>query len=752
MANIRVKDLPNELAQLGDNDYIPVEDMVAGETKKIKKAGMLAGFPVATPTTKGLLSAENAKRFCFPFTESATGGKTITLEQLKNFIVDCFIDLPREGGKTYSFASFGRNDAGTWYVYLYSQTGTPGALTYLAGVYVTSSPENGAGITVHDLLKSGEVKGRIAIRWSAISEGAYDSYYAYNGYELHPDCWQKDRLRNLRDYNYLDPSDKDRMKPAGLKDQTKPVVSITDPVPDYLGQIGKDSTGKHYVAVALAGGQYWLPLKSANYPFKASAVGGKTLTLAQLRDFIIDCSIDGAPEAGKTYSFASFQRNDSGTWAINLYSQTGSPGTLALICAFSTTNNPENGDSITVHDLIKVGVLKGKIAVNWSKIPEGAYSSYYDYNGYGLSNEIWNNKTGYINDYLNDNKPRVVLPDIIYCAIGRELNLWKNTVCYPNTDDYHVDFITDSVAAKNKLRCFRYTPTILETISVTCTVRNRKGDLLFQKGFNIASTLKNNGSGTKQALFIGDSLTNYGYISQEVLNLVNSDGGFTLKLLGTQGDAPNLHEGRSGWKFADYLTGPTGPNGYTNSFWDAGNSRLDFKKYMSNNSNFGGTDTIDFVFIQMGINDIFGNTILNPAQINAIIDNAKALITAIHDPVRGYPSCKVIIGIPPIGNDNDGFSESAYYYANYSYYAYEVNMRSLWEALVKNFDNDAFPNTRLSINGIMMDKDYAYGKVSEVVSARNDTVIERYNNGVHPGLTGYYQIADAYYSVLRSLL
>src|SRR5690606_25630962 len=62
------------------------------------------------------------------------------------------------------------------------------------------------------------------------------------------------------------------------------------------------------------------------------------------------------------------------------------------------------------------------------------------------------------------------------------------------------------------------------------------------------------GSGTATtALIIGDSQVAAGRITQTMLDLAGADV-HDLALVGTRGTAPNLHEGRGGWRVDDYTT------------------------------------------------------------------------------------------------------------------------------------------------------------------------------------------------------
>lgn len=51
----------------------------------------------------------------------------------------------------------------------------------------------------------------------------------------------------------FDATDSYKLKPSGMKAQTKTVTSTTSPTPDYIGQMGIDANGNIYIAIALTG-------------------------------------------------------------------------------------------------------------------------------------------------------------------------------------------------------------------------------------------------------------------------------------------------------------------------------------------------------------------------------------------------------------------------------------------------------------------------------------------------------------------
>lgn len=332
------------------------------------------------------------------------------------------------------------------------------------------------------------------------------------------------------------------------------------------------------------------------------------------------------------------------------------------------------------------------------------------------------------------------IPANIHVAEGRELNIWKDALTLPKN---HIHF--SGAKGKSMERGFRYTglnADIGTTTAIAITAKDQNGTLLQTKIFNLKPVAKNTGSGTKQILVIGDSLVQNGGLTQELSTLIAADGGFTPLFLGTQGSTGYKHEGRGGWSFGSFIT--AGSPFYISS-------ALNFKAYMAANSNFTGSDAIDVAIIQLGVNDTLTGD-KTQADIDTIITNAKALITALLHATLGYPTCKVILSIPPIsGNTEDGFAEN--YGATSDRISYEKNMRMLWKSMIANFDNSIFSaNVVLCHAGLWIDRLYGYERTDQAISARVSTTEKRHINAVHPVAEGYKQIVDGMYSTIRFVL
>lgn len=150
-----------------------------------------------------------------------------------------------------------------------------------------------------------------------------------------------------------------------------------------------------------------------------------------------------------------------------------------------------------------------------------------------------------------------------------------------------------------------------------------------------------------RGIVIGDSTVNSENITLRMLNTFTANG-VTLELLGTRGTAPNLHEGRGGWTAKAYCTAEE-LAGYSNPFYNNG---FDFSYYMQQQ----GYSNIDFVVIQLGINDLFTASI---SGIDAAYSTFISYINQMVESIRAYDDgIKVIINtIIPCNSNQDTIAD-----------------------------------------------------------------------------------------------
>lgn len=344
-----------------------------------------------------------------------------------------------------------------------------------------------------------------------------------------------------------------------------------------------------------------------------------------------------------------------------------------------------------------------------------------------------------------------VLPPTINIAVNKQLNIYYEAIIpYYKFSGLSINAV--SSIGESADRSFRYTPTATGSHSVTFQVLNHNGDVLESKTITIVAISSSIGSGVKQILFIADSTIDsdpqwldparqkYEMLRQ-FNTMVVEGGGTSLKYLGTRGESPIYHQAIAGWALADFL-------GTSSPFYVGG--AINFKAWMAQNSNFGGADAIDIVYIQLGINDLkFGSGVVTDA-----LARMESMIAYLRHPSNGYPSCKIVISIPADCGDNNTGWVKHFSGVNYSgYLDYRFRMLEYAKGLINKFHNNpTFPNVFVSPINLFVDRHFGYPRDSFNSSSRSTEQVIEFTDSVHPSRSGYEQSADSHYSVLKSIL
>jgi lysophospholipase L1-like esterase len=333
--------------------------------------------------------------------------------------------------------------------------------------------------------------------------------------------------------------------------------------------------------------------------------------------------------------------------------------------------------------------------------------------------------------FIDESKIYLSLPDTIMVGLGREFNLWWKALL-KNPSDYYIKVTASN--GNNKERCYRYTPTSVDTFSFNINVYNlnQKLDHSYQSVIMAVDTTGTSANG-KTILTIGNSLTAGKDWVEEINELLKLNGD-TLTFIGTQGTGDDLHEGRSGWNFYQFIT--------SGSPFFAGGG-LDFVSYIEDTC---GESTLDFVIIQLGINEFGVSLLKSEAQITSAYTNLNLLITGI---LTDYPNAQIIVSLSPVCADSrDGFGDN--YGNSYNRIAYEVNMIRMFNLFIENYSDDS--NIHIAPTFLWIDRDYGYLTQSVNISARYAVSITENSNAVHLSASGYDQMADAIFSVIRKTI
>jgi lysophospholipase L1-like esterase len=325
------------------------------------------------------------------------------------------------------------------------------------------------------------------------------------------------------------------------------------------------------------------------------------------------------------------------------------------------------------------------------------------------------------------------LPSTNYAVQGTEANIYFDNALRSAvpTRDLNID-VTCSQGTQWR-DYFRLTPTNEAAVNYALTISAAVGT---NAPASYAGTLRvvpnSQGSGvTRKLLLVGDSTTAGGQVATELVRMASTNG-FKLTALGTQGTYTNLHEGRSGWRFADFYSGLNSP--FTN-----GAGAFDFNHYLTNNSLAMAAG--DWVIFNLGINDVFSYS--TDATLSAGV--ATMLTTysnMVHSVTNTVPGIRVglCVTIPP-SVSQDAFGNN--YWTGQTYWRYRRNRYLLAEQMV------AYPiGAKVPINAAL-DCEHNMNTATRTFNARNSATETFLSNGVHPAQSGYLQIADSIWAFLK---
>jgi len=180
-----------------------------------------------------------------------------------------------------------------------------------------------------------------------------------------------------------------------------------------------------------------------------------------------------------------------------------------------------------------------------------------------------------------------------------------------------------------------------------------------------------------------------------------------------------------------------------NPFWNSSTSSLDFANYLSVNSQA----IPDYVFIQLGVNDVFAFTSDQSVidftatafvQLDALISSIKA----------AAPSVKLAIVTSPSGANQDAFGTN--YGCGQTSWRYKRNLVTYNKQLYSYYSGKEAQSVYVVGSGVNVDTENNFPTSSEVINSQNTTIITSQNNGVHPADSGYRQIADGLFPFMKA--
>ena len=339
-------------------------------------------------------------------------------------------------------------------------------------------------------------------------------------------------------------------------------------------------------------------------------------------------------------------------------------------------------------------------------------------------------------DWLNINKDSddidILLPKKIYGVVGQEINIYFDNIIYTsNTNkNFEIKVVCNIGQQQNeRWTCIPSTSGIYDLqIKIT-----KNGYITIKKADTKIIVCDDKDTNIK-CCFIGDSITDGGVYTKELLNICNG-----IELLGTRtgidGNTSNKHEGRSGWTTATYVKKQEVDN-IVNPFYNNG---FNFNYYMNTNN----YTSVDWVFITLGTNDIFAFLTDVPAPTpnysywDTMIDNIKAYDNNIKIGVS------IVI---PSSSDQDGFGKV--YGNRISNRQYKKNYWDYIKGLIEKFEND----DRVVLVPVNLNLDTVHGFTTEEkkVNSRSEALVKRCIDPIHPNASGKNQMADVFSYVIKN--
>lgn len=245
-------------------------------------------------------------------------------------------------------------------------------------------------------------------------------------------------------------------------------------------------------------------------------------------------------------------------------------------------------------------------------------------------------------------------------------------------------------------------------------------------------------------MFIGDSLTEFGYYPAEIIKNLSSGNvvsiGTRPKTITVGGESITFnHEGRSGWSAVEYVT-ESAHGSVVNAFWNPSTSKFDFSYYMEQN----GFDGVDVVVIELGTNDASGLAGMN---LNDVIDAYTQMVTSIQKyATDNGKTVKIVISLTTPSAERDGWANTNGRTGTPDRFDYYQKL--IVKTLISTFEGTQ--GVWLASSYANLDTAHDFTTEDVAVSARNPLMVSRQTDNVHPSIYGYEKIADAVWAAIAN--
>nr|DAF45962.1 MAG TPA: hydrolase [Myoviridae sp. cthAo37] len=350
----------------------------------------------------------------------------------------------------------------------------------------------------------------------------------------------------------------------------------------------------------------------------------------------------------------------------------------------------------------------------------------------------------------DDLKPHAYMPDVIYCALGRTIDIYNNQVCI-DADKFHLCWTCDIGFGEG--RKFTVVPSTIGDHSLKLDIYDDNNILVWTK----TSTLKvvnAKTSGSIAILPIGDSMTYGGATWQDEVSKKLSNGAITYvgSLEHSYRGTNYNHEGYNGATASNFLNSKM-LRGLTNPFYNPDTSKFDWN-YYKNNTRISP----DVVQIELGTNDINGGT------IEQAVSNIAEMVDLIRKDDANIPIfiCNAIYRSNQNGIAHQ-LSTQGYSMGNGVYkFGEDIKIQSLMVSLVEKFTD--YKNVYFIPLALCHDSENNFGKQKISLNSRSQEIIIIPADSIHPNKTGedasiygydivgYLQFADIMFSTFSALI
>lgn len=345
--------------------------------------------------------------------------------------------------------------------------------------------------------------------------------------------------------------------------------------------------------------------------------------------------------------------------------------------------------------------------------------------------------------------PKILLPSVYYLAQGIEYNFYFKAFFVAPFADNLENYYKSVFAYRGKFMENKFVVSPNDDFNMLFKIENIEKAIT--KKVNCYTALQNNGNGVnRKVLVIGDSTINNGGISKRVSDFFAADV-MDVTLLGTRQSMGVNHEGRSGWTMQNYIESGN-ISGVANPFFDG--STFNFSNYLSTTGQTMGAN--DWVFIQLGINDLYPIALQDgsqtPTAIETKLNAVKARLQLVIDSIKAHNS-NIRVGIiqtfpPAISQDATGNLLQSSFYSLENYF--KKGIAKWWEILLQDYDTEAKRNEKIYLIGAnaIIDRENDFATALQNIDQYDTTQVERQVDDVHP-YDGYNQVGDIYIGAIK---